>query len=135
MLSNQNGRSTGEIVQTTDEDGQVHYFEKVEELEVDGQQYALLIYQGTEEEFEKMEANGKAPGGDGDEDDEEGYEEEIILMRISKEDDADVYEPIDDQGEFEKVLRHLETISGDDVEFEVIEADADADEDAAEEED
>jgi hypothetical protein len=114
MLS-ENGRHYGEVVETTDEEGKIHYFEKVEEVEVDGKSYALLIYQGSEDDEEEEGGEGHVhtdacKHGSGEGDDEEGYEEEIVLMRISREDDGDVYETIEDDEEFEKVMQHIEAL-------------------------
>ena len=61
-MTEQNGHGMVEVVETTDENGVVHYFERIDEMEIDGQAYALLLYQGTEED--------EAP-----EEGEEGYDE------------------------------------------------------------
>lgn len=93
-----------DIIETTDEDGQVHVFEKVSELEVDGQEYALLIYKGNQPE----EVEGEE---DKEEDDSaEGYEEEVVVMRISYEDGQEVYEAIEDEAEFEKVVAFIDNM-------------------------
>jgi hypothetical protein len=95
-----------DIIETTDEDGQVHVFEKVSELEVDGQEYALLIYKGTGD-GEKPESKD---GGEETEDDDE-----VVVMRISYEDGLEVYEAIEDEAEFERVIAAIETLDdGDD---------------------
>lgn len=92
------------VVETTDEDGNVHYFEKVEEIELDGQQYALLIYQGEEDAEEP-------------EDEDEGFDEEYVLMKISVDEDGEqVYEAIEDEDEFKKVMAEMEKL---DYEFDV----------------
>jgi uncharacterized protein YrzB (UPF0473 family) len=89
-----------DIIETTDEDGKVHIFERVEEIEVDGNAYALLVYQGSEDE--------KPP---------EGYDEEIVVMKISKDPDGtDVFEQIEDEAEFERVLNYIESLDMDDIE-------------------
>jgi len=86
-----------DVVETTDEDGQVHYFEPVEEFEIDNQLYALLIYQGKTLE----------PGED-EEQDDEGYEEEFVVMRVIMDNDGRLYESIEDEAEFEKIVAQLE---------------------------
>jgi uncharacterized protein YrzB (UPF0473 family) len=97
------------IIETTDEDGKVHIFERVEEIEVDGKPYALLVYQGNEDD--------EAPP--------EGHDEEIVVMRVSKDPDGtDVFEQIDDEAEFEKVLSYIESLDIDEVE--VVGEDGDA---------
>lgn len=107
----ENGRATEngnysetDIIETTDEDGQVHVFEKISELEVDGQEYALLIYKGNEPDEEVEE------GEEADEDAEEGYEEEVVVMRITYEDGQEVYEAIEDEEEFEKVVAFIDNM-------------------------
>jgi hypothetical protein len=91
---NQNGHKDAYIVETTDDEGQVHLFEKVDEFELEGQQYALLIYLGSGDEEEE----GK----------EEGYDEEIVVMRVSRDTDGEVYEAIEDEAEFERVVQFIE---------------------------
>ena len=123
-MSSTNGRSMENWVETTDEDGTVHYFEKVEEFEVEGKDYALLIYQGTEEDQEEEdqeEEDGDDAKADGEDDeDEAGFDEEYVVMRITHEDDGDVYEQIDDEAEFQKVVAVLEAM---DYEFDATDDD------------
>lgn len=115
-----------DIIETTDEDGNVHIFEKVEEYELDGKRYALLIYQsGDEDEADEGDApahthgpgcaHGHAHDHDHDQDDDDDYEEEVIVMRVATEDGADVFETIDDEDEFDRVVKHIEEVGfGDD---------------------
>ncbi len=81
------------VVETTDEDGNVHYFEPVEEFEIDGSLYALLVYQG-----DSLDAP----------DSEEGYEEEFVVMKVTLDGEDRVYESIEDEDEFNKVIEQLE---------------------------
>lgn len=104
-IPNESGLEQSEIIETTDEDGSVHLFEKVDEFEVDAQRYALMIYLGEQDE------DGKVPALPED----EGYEEEVLAMRIVVEDGMDVYESIDEEDEFNKVVKFLETYEGDEV--------------------
>lgn len=95
-MTEQNGQGMVEVVETTDENGVVHYFERIDEMEIDGQAYALLLYQGTEED--------EAP-----EEGEEGYDEEFVLMKVTKDaDGTPVYEYIEDEEEFNRVAAELE---------------------------
>lgn len=103
----ESGLEQSEIIETTDEDGAVHLFEKVDEFEVDEQRYALMIYLGEQDEDGKVPA---LPSEEGD-----GYEEEVLAMRIVRENDMDVFESIDDETEFNRVVKFLETYEGDDV--------------------
>ena len=96
-----------DIIETTDEDGQVHIFEKISELEVDGQEYALLIYKGNS--FD----------GEAEEKKDEGYEEEVVVMKISYEDGQEVFEAIEDEAEFEKVVAYIDSLEDDDSEVSI----------------
>jgi len=87
-----------DIIETADEDGTVHIFEKIQELEVDGQDYALLIYKGSEYKVETPEDE----------------EEEVVVMRLSYEDGQEVFEAIEDEGEFERVVAYIENMEEDD---------------------
>jgi uncharacterized protein YrzB (UPF0473 family) len=92
-----------DIIETTDEEGQVHIFEKISDLEIDGQEYALLIYKGNSVEEED---DAKAQ--------EEGYEEEVVVMKISYEDGQEVYEAIEDEDEFNRVVAYIDTLEDED---------------------
>jgi catechol 2,3-dioxygenase-like lactoylglutathione lyase family enzyme len=126
MSTPNNGAPEGDFLETTDENGVVHYFEKVEEVEMDGQPYALLIYQGNSDEEE--EAEGKKPSKAdkaGDEEDEDGFDEQYVLMRITREEDGDVFEMIEDEDEFKKVMAFLEAM---DYEFDLEEDEEESEE-------
>lgn len=95
-----------DIIETTDEDGQVHIFEKISELEVEGQEYALLVYKGNDY-AEKPE------GAD------ESEDEEVVVMRITYEDGQEVYEAIEDEAEFERVVAYIETMDEEETDITV----------------
>jgi len=100
-MTDTNGRSMTELVETTDEEGVTHYFEKIEEFECDAKPYALLIYRGTSDE-------------DGEVDEEGGFDEEYVVMRVVQEGDGELaYEYIDDEDEFKKAIAHLEALDYD----------------------
>lgn len=109
----ENGRSDNgyynetDIIETTDEEGQVHIFEKVSELEVEGQEYALLIYKGSGEQEASEESK------------ESDEEEEVVVMKISYEDGQEVYEAIEDEEEFERVVAFIENMDDDDSEVSI----------------
>lgn len=103
----ENGRTSSngvyaetDIIETTDEDGKVHIFEKVSELEIEGKEYALLIYKG-----EDFDPDAEEP--------EEGYDEEVVVMKISYEDGQEVYEAIEDEDEFNRVVAYIENMDDD----------------------
>ncbi len=107
MSSSQNGNShTDEspIIFTTDEDGVEHRFQMIDMIEVEGQVYGLLLYLG------EKEAAGESAEA------EDGYDEEVVVMRIIEEDGEQVFEAIEDEDEFEKVLNYVEQLEVDDEE-------------------
>lgn len=84
-----------QLIETVDEDGKVITFELYDIVEVDNQEYALLL-----------------PA----EQDEEGEEDELILMRLSKDGEDYLFETIDDEEEFNKVAEYVENMDEEDEE-------------------
>ena len=97
------------IITTSDDEGAVHLFEKIQDLEVDGKPYALMVYLGKEEDLDKDEIAARA--------DAEGYDEEVVVMKVSVEDGAEVYEAVEDEAEFEKVVAQIETLMSEEDEL------------------
>jgi hypothetical protein len=81
------------IIKTQDENGEIHSFELIDIINVDGQDYGLLLY--VEEESSKAQK----------EDDEE---EELVIMKLNQENDQYTFEMIEDDSEFNKVIEALE---------------------------
>lgn len=79
-----------QLIETIDEDGNVINFELYDIVEVDGQEYALLL---------PTEA---------DEDDEE--DGEIVLMRLTKDGEDYLFETIEDDEEFNKVEAYIQSL-------------------------
>jgi hypothetical protein len=104
-----NGHYTPDIITTEDEEGKIHQFEKVDELEVDGQKYALLIYLGSGETLDSIEKETDDAAEEGEED-EDGYDEEVVVMKVTMDGEAEVYEAIEDEDEFEKVVQYIESL-------------------------
>lgn len=77
-----------QIIETIDEEGNVIKFELFDIVEVDEQEYALLLPT----------------------DAEEGEEDEIVLMKLSKDGEDYLFETIDDDAEFEKVAAYVESL-------------------------
>ncbi len=75
-----------QIIETQDENGNIVKFELFDIVEVDEQEYALLLPV---------------------EDDES---EEVVLMRLTKDGDDYLFETIDDDAEFEKVAEYVENM-------------------------
>lgn len=82
------------LIETIDENGNVITFELYDIVEVDEQEYALLL--PTEQ--------------DEDSDDEDA---EIVLMRLSKNGDDYLFETIEDDEEFNKVAAYVESLDED----------------------
>ncbi len=81
-----------QIIETVDSEGNVVKFELFDIVEVDEVEYALLL---------PVEA-------------EAGEEDEIVLMRLSKDGDDYIFETIDNDEEFEKVSTYVENLEDED---------------------
>ncbi len=81
-----------QIIETIDENGNVIKFELFDIVEVDEQEYALLLPVEEEES------------------------EELILMRLSKDGEEYLFETIDDDKEFDKVAQYVESMEDEDEE-------------------
>jgi hypothetical protein len=82
-----------QVIQTEDEEGNLHNFELIDIIEVDNQEYGILLY--VDEETTTEDA-------------EESEEQELAIMRLVKEGDGYVFETIEDEAEFEKVSTFVE---------------------------
>lgn len=105
-----------DVIETTDEEGNVHIFEKVDEYEFDGKTYALLVYQGGDADDDEEAEGGHQHGpgcshGSAEEGDDEGYDEEIVVMRIGYEGGEQIFEAIDDEDEFQRVVAYIERVN------------------------
>lgn len=78
-----------QIIETIDEEGNVINFELFDIVEVDGQEYALLLPEDVEEDSE---------------------EDEIVLMRLTKDGEEYIFETIEDDEEFNKVEEYIKTL-------------------------
>lgn len=97
MSLSQNGSGTTDespVILTTDEEGVEHRFQMIDLIEVEGQLYGLLLYLGDQEETAEPE--------------ESGYDEEVVVMRIVEENGEQIFEAIEDEEEFEKVVAYVE---------------------------
>ena len=77
-----------QLIETVDENGNVIEFELFDIIEVDGQEYALLL---DPEEAEKEDP-------------------EVVLMKLSKDGEEYIFESIDNDDEFNKVAEYVETL-------------------------
>ena len=78
-----------QLIETVDAEGNVIKFELYDIVEVDEQEYALLL---------PAEVN------------EDEDEEELVLMRLSKDGEDYIFESIDDDAEFDKVAEYVESM-------------------------
>lgn len=98
MAENENNMELEDrLIETIDENGNIITFELYDIIEVDEQEYALLLPTETDDD----EAT--------DEDDE------IVLMRLTKKGDDYLFETIEDDDEFNKVAAYVETMDEEDV--------------------
>ncbi len=86
-----------QIIETIDEDGKVINFELFDIVEVDNQEYALLL-----------------PADD----DEDSEDSELVLMRLTKEGEDYLFETIEDEDEFNKVEEYIKTMEDEEDEEE-----------------
>ncbi|MBO6086921.1 DUF1292 domain-containing protein [bacterium] len=75
-----------QIIETVDEDGKVVKFELIDVVEVDEQEYALLLPL------------------------EEEDNDEVVLMRLTKDGEEYLFETIEDDAEFEKVETYVKNM-------------------------
>ncbi len=88
-MSGNNGTEQSRIIKTRDDNGQIYNFELIDIMELEGQEYGLLVYL--------------------DEDDNDSEEEqEVVIMKLNKDDDSYIFETIEDDKEFEKIISYLE---------------------------
>lgn len=85
------------LIETVDEEGNVINFELYDLIEVEGQEYALLLPADSEDDSE---------------------EAEIILMRATKDGDEYIFETIEDEDEFNKVEEYIKTLEDEEDEDE-----------------
>ena len=78
-----------QLIETVHENGNVINFELFDIVEVENQEYALLLPADAEESDE---------------------EEEVVLMRLTKEGEDYIFESIDDDEEFDKVAEYIESM-------------------------
>ncbi len=83
-----------QIIETVDENGNIIKFELYDIVEVDEQEYALLL---------PVEA-------------EAGEEDELVLMRLTKDGEDYLFETIDDDAEFDKVAEYVESLEDEEEE-------------------
>ena len=84
-----------QLIETVDEEGNVINFELYDIVEVDDKEYALLL-----------------PA----EEQEEGEDAEIVIMRLTKDGEDYIFETIEDDAEFNKVAEYVESLTDEEEE-------------------
>lgn len=87
------------IISTKDENGEVHNFELLDIVEVEGKEYGLLVHVDEESEC--------SCGSESEEECE--CEEEVVIMKLIKNGDDYSFETIEDDEEFNKIVSFIET--------------------------
>ena len=85
------------IVETVDEEGNVISFELYDIIEVEEQEYALLLPID-------------------DDDDKDSDEGELVIMRLTQDGEEYIFETIDSDEEFDKVAEYIENMDEEDEE-------------------
>ena len=80
-----------QLIETIDDEGNVVNFELIDIIEMDGQEYGLLL--------PKEEEKNDCP-----------EEKEVVLMRLTKEGEEYVFEMIEDDEEFNKVVDFIDSL-------------------------
>ena len=80
-----------QLIETIDDEGNVVNFELIDIIEMDGQEYGLLL--------PKEEEQNDSP-----------EEKEVVLMRLTKEGEEYVFEMIEDDEEFNKVVDFIDSL-------------------------
>ena len=82
-----------QLIETIDDEGNVINFELIDIVEMDGQEYGLLLPRGED--------------GKENDDSEDG---EVVLMRLTKEGEEYIFEMIEDDAEFNKVVEFIDAM-------------------------
>ena len=78
------------LIETVDEAGNIINFELIDIIDMDGQEYGLLLPK--------------------EENDDPEEEKEVVLMRLTKEGEEYVFEMIEDDEEFNKVVDYIDSL-------------------------
>lgn len=79
-----------QLIETVDEEGNIINFELIDIVDMDGQEYGLLLPK--------------------DEDDTAEEEKEVVLMKLTKEGEEYIFEMIEDDEEFNKVVDYIDSL-------------------------
>lgn len=89
MTNHEHDEMEEQLIETIDEEGNVINFELIDIVEMDDKEYGLLLPK---------------------ENDDSEEEKEVVLMRLTKEGDEYVFEMIEDDEEFNKVVEFIDSL-------------------------
>ena len=78
-----------QLIETVDDEGNIVNFELIDIVEVDNQEYGLLYPKEKEDDSD---------------------ENEVVLMRLTKEGEEYIFEMIEDDNEFNKVVEFIDAM-------------------------
>lgn len=109
------------IIKTQDENGEFYSFELIDVIEFEGREYGLLV--PVKEDGEENSCDDSCSCGCKEENASPeacdcGCEEEdeVVIMRLNKEDDSYVFETIEDDEEFNRLIEYIEAEEDDEEE-------------------
>ena len=89
MSKKENQEIEEQLIETIDEEGNIINFELIDIIEMDGKEYGLLLPK---------------------ENDDSDEEKEVVLMRLTKEGEEYIFEMIEDDNEFNKVVDYIDSL-------------------------
>ena len=90
MTNHNHDEMEEQLIETVDEEGNVINFELIDIIEMDGKEYGLLLPK--------------------EENDDPEEEKEVVLMRLTKEGEEYIFEMIEDDEEFNKVVEFIDAM-------------------------
>ena len=90
MTNHNHDEMEEQLIETVDEEGNVINFELIDIIEMDGNEYGLLLPK--------------------EENDDPEEEKEVVLMRLTKEGEEYIFEMIEDDEEFNKVVEYIDSL-------------------------
>ena len=89
------------VITLEGEDGHSYSCQILDIFEFDNQEYALLLKMDEPEKTEEAEADAEAAGDDGS----------LVIMRLVQRDDQSIFQTIESDEEFERVVKHVEEMA------------------------
>ena len=79
-----------QLIETVDEEGNIINFELIDIIDMDGQEYGLLLPKDDEDSSEE--------------------EKEAVLMKLTKDGEEYIFEMIEDDDEFNRVVDYIDSL-------------------------